>query len=112
MAKKKDQSKTVKASTGAPAAPPKKPAAPKPAAEQKNGITRPKDGTKTGRIWQVADELSAKNKASAKRGDVMAICEGEGLNKATIATQYGRWCKFNGITRETKKAAAPASPAK
>lgn len=93
----------------------KKPVAVK--AEKRNGVTRPKAGTKTGRVWEVSDSVSKKNGAPAERASVMAICKGEGMNKATVATQYGKWRKFNGLTgmRDMKKAApvenAPPVPA-
>lgn len=73
---------------------------------QQNGVTRPKDGTKTGRVWEIADELSAQQGSPAPRGDVMKAGEAEGLNPATIATQYGRWRKFHGLGRVTRAASA------
>lgn len=72
--------------------------------QQTNGVTRPKDGTKTGRVWTIAEQITAKNglnekgeKKWAARKDVIAQGEAEGLNAATIATQYGRWRKSNGL---------------
>lgn len=62
-----------------------------------NGVTRPKDGTKTARVWEIADELSAAAGKPAKRKDVIAKILEEGGNPATAATQYGRWRKFNGL---------------
>lgn len=84
-----------------------------------NGITRPKDGTTTGRVWAIADEISAKNKAPADRKTVIEQVVGEGINASTGATQYGKWRKFHGLTgdaapgRAAKPAAAetPAAPA-
>lgn len=72
---------------------------------EKNGITRPKVGTKTGRVFDISDELSNAAGAPAKRADVLAQCEDEGINKATAATQYGRWRKFHGLKKEVKEAA-------
>jgi hypothetical protein len=104
----------------APEAPPAKPEAPpkpvKPKMENKNGVTMPSPGTRTRRIWDVSEQLSKQTGATAERGKVMEICLAEGLNKATVATQYGRWCKFHGITKVVKKqekasAAPPAPPA-
>ena len=73
-----------------------------------NDVTRPKDGTKTGQVWAIADKLSQEgdNTVPATRGDVMKAGEAAGLNPATIATQYGRWRKFHGLGRTAKTAAS------
>lgn len=68
-----------------------------PARDTANGVTRPKAGTKTGRVWELADQMSEANGGRARRKDVMAACEAEDLNAATAATQYGRWRKYNGL---------------
>jgi hypothetical protein len=98
--------------TTAPAAPeaPAAPAAPK---DIKNGVTRPKDGTKTGRVWGIADEKSTALGAPVPRKDVIEAGTAEGINAATIATQYGRWRKYHGLKSEPRapKAEAPAAPA-
>jgi len=72
-----------------------------------NGITRPSAETKTGRIWEIADNLSTD--VPAKRAPVLAQCKEEGINNATAATQYGRWRKFYGLGKEEKEAAAAAA---
>lgn len=93
---------------------PEKPApTPKVKQPNQNGVTMPKAGTQTRRIWDVSDELTSSTGKTAVRGAVMEICEKEGLNKATIATQYGRWCKYHGYTKVTKAAeiSTPEAPA-
>lgn len=91
-----------------------------PAAEEKapkiqqNGVTRPKAGTKTARIWEISDAKSAEAGKPAKRKDVLDASSAEGINVATAATQYGRWRKFNGLKgsdEPTETGAAPAAPA-
>lgn len=73
-----------------------------------NGVTRPKAGTTCGRIWEMADKLSATINAPADRASILTQAEIEGINAATAATQYGKWCKFYGISKpRTEKAAAP-----
>ena len=62
-----------------------------------NGVTRPAAGTKTGRVWEIADAESNKAGSPVARSVVMAIGRAEGLNDATIATQYGHWRRYNGI---------------
>jgi hypothetical protein len=78
---------------------------------EQNGVSRPSPGTTTGRIWEIADEISAKLKAPAPRKDVMEQTKALGINDATAATQYGKWRKFNGLKSEPK-AAKPAPAAK
>lgn len=63
----------------------------------KNGVTRPAGGTKTGRVWEIADDLSQKHKRPPERKLVMDAAKAEGINEATCATQYGRWRKFFGL---------------
>ena len=75
----------------------------KPKRPSQNGVTRPGEGTVTGRVWEIADELSAQEGEPAKRGDVLKATEAEGINPATAATQYGRWRKFHGLGRYSSK---------
>lgn len=78
-----------------------------------NGVSRPRatfgDGTpkKTARVWQIADELSAKNAATAKaskteaqpptRQEMLAACAKEKITPAVCWNQFYRWRKFNGL---------------
>lgn len=72
--------------------------------DQQNGVTRPRPNTITGRVWEIADEISNANAAPAERGAVMAQGLEEGIHRATISTQLGRWRKYHGLVvpRETK----------
>lgn len=103
-----------------------------------NGVTRPKAGTKTARVWEIADKMRAEVRPGkpavaevkdgdkimtpavaevpekpagtpAARKDVIAACMAEDINAATAATQYGRWRKFNGL-KGSDEPAAPAAP--
>lgn len=76
--------------------------APKPAKvpvekDQKNGVTRPKAGSLTGRVWEIADAISNAQKSPAERSHVIEEGEKAGLNASTVTTQYGKWCKYYGI---------------
>jgi hypothetical protein len=73
-----------------------------------NGVTRPKDGTTTGRVWAISDEISKKNGAPADRKTVIEQVVAEGINASTGATQYGKWRKFHGLVGE--KAPGRAAP--
>lgn len=78
-----------------------------------NGITRPKDGTTTGRVWAISDEISAKKGEPADRKTVIEQVVAEGINASTGATQYGKWRKFHGLVGEASpgRAAKPATEA-
>lgn len=57
----------------------------------------PKKGSTTGLVWELADQVIAGMTIDATtdwktvRVGVMAICEKEGINPATAATQYAKW---------------------
>ncbi len=74
---------------------------------EQNGITRPGPGTSTGKVWDIADKISAKLKAPAPRADVLKEAETAGINAATASTQYGKWRKFNGLKAEPKAKKEP-----
>lgn len=88
--------KSKKAAASAPTTAPVAPVVDK-VRDHLNGVTRPAAGTKTGRVWEIADAESNKAGAPVARSVVMAIGRAEGLNDATIATQYGHWRRYNGI---------------
>lgn len=79
---------------------PKKEKAPKPEKVVQNGIVRPNAGTKTAKVWDIADGLSAANKSPAARKDVLAEAQKADINVSTAATQYGQWRKFHGLGKE------------
>ena len=86
---------------------PKAPKEPKEPRETANGQTRPKEGTVTGRIWAIADDLSQKKGEAANRKEVIEACNADGINVRTTATQFGRWCRFNDVRPgRSKKVAA------
>jgi hypothetical protein len=97
------------AAAAAPAAPPK------PALETQNGVTKPAEGTKTRKVWDTANTISAEKKRPALRDEVMTALLADGMSKGTIATQYGRWCTFYGVDKASRAAARaaekPATPA-
>lgn len=91
----------------------KQEASPKPpvAKDIQNGVTRPKEGTQTGRVWEIADAISAEKGEPAPRKDVLAQFMEEGGNPSTGATQYGRWRKYHGLAQETGKPGRPKKQA-
>jgi len=101
----------------APVAPPAPPAPPTeapteaPAAPvtvqrvRQSGFTRPIAGTKTGLVWDVADELSAKLGRPAKRDEVIEEYKRRvpDAMPGTMSTQYSRWCGFHKVAEVLKK---------
>jgi hypothetical protein len=90
---------------------PKAEKAPREKLEEQNGVTRPKAGTATGKVWELADQLSKQHKRPATRGEVFEANKALGkdaINDATVATQFQRWRVFNGV----EKAAPAPKPAK
>lgn len=75
-----------------------------------NDVTRPKAGTKTGRVWEISDAMSQAEGAPVARKKVLEAATAEDINTSTAATQYGRWRKYHGLAAEVKtvEAAAPA----
>lgn len=66
---------------------------------QSHGITRPGPGTETGKVWQVADQITAsQNGVAATIASVRTNKLLIGVNDHTIKTQYARWRKYNGVT--------------
>lgn len=88
-----------KAENGTEAAP-----APAKVKDEKNGVTRPGADSSTGKVWAIADAESAKAGKPAERKPVLEAAKAAGINEATAATQYGRWCKYHGIVK------TPAEP--
>ena len=80
---------------------------------------RPAPGTTTGRVWDIADEISARTEPPALRKAVLTAAKKAGINQNTASTQYGRWARSNGLTRarvatirEADKAKGPTEVAK
>lgn len=52
---------------------------------------RPRAGTRTGRVWEIADELSRRTGRRARRTEVIDLFVAEGGNSNTANTQYQAW---------------------
>lgn len=93
--------------TGKAKAADKAPAADK---DAKNGITRPADGTKCGRIWAAADQISASQHSIAAIAVVKHHELVKNIPDATIKTQYARWRQYNGIKGRLQTITARKTP--
>jgi hypothetical protein len=55
---------------------------------------RPRTGTITGRVWEIADQIQ-KQAGKAEREAVIKACMSEGININTASTQFSYWRKAN-----------------
>jgi hypothetical protein len=55
---------------------------------------RPRIGTITGRVWEIADQIQ-KQSGKTEREAVIKACMGEGININTASTQFSYWKKAN-----------------
>ena len=53
--------------------------------------SRPQPGTKTGRVWEVADEITRESGRRASRREVVDRIAAEEGSRATANTQYQHW---------------------
>lgn len=72
---------------------------------QFNGVTRPRADGKCGRVWAIADSLSAGIGGPVSISVLQPACNAAGLNDATTRTQYARWKAFNGVVGVVAKPA-------
>lgn len=74
------------------------PAKQRAAKQQVNGITRPAEGTETGKVWATADAISASQAGHpAQIAQMKAHPNMKGMNDHTLKTQYARWRSYNGV---------------
>lgn len=103
------QNNTTKAVTPPPGITPPPVVTPK---DISNGVTRPKLGSLTARVWQICDEQSAVTGAPAERAKVIEQAVAETINAATAATQHGKWRKYHGLVADTAEKVAKATAEK
>lgn len=74
------------------------PATQRPAKQVQNNVTRPGADTVTGKIWNLADKLSAENKGNpVPIATLRAHPEMREVNDNTLKTQFARWRSYHGI---------------
>ena len=61
--------------------------------------TKRPSGAITGRVWDIADEISARIHRPALREEVRNAARKEGINQNTASTQYWRWARSNGLSK-------------
>lgn len=53
--------------------------------------SRPKAGSTTAKVWDIADQMAEQAGGMPDRNDVIKACTDQGINPATASTQYGKW---------------------
>lgn len=78
---------------------------------EQNGVRRPKPEGACGKVWAMADSLSAQLGQPVPIANLSKDASAAGINDSTIRTQYALWRKFHGITgRVSLPVAAPVTP--
>jgi len=81
--------------------------APKPAPVPTGGRQGMPGKGATRRVWELGDELQAKLGRIPTRGEIISAGQKEGLNSATISTQYAKWKNAPTGGTTTKPVVAP-----
>lgn len=63
-----------------------------------NNVKRPKQGSITEKVWCIADAISKQHRRPATKEEVLNKSSEEGINIITAGNQYGKWCKYNGLS--------------
>lgn len=73
---------------------------------KQNGIKRPDVGSVTGKLWDIADDISAKLGRPAPRKDVVEAYMKAlpNANQSTANTQYARWTTYHGAAEALRAA--------
>lgn len=78
---------------------------------EQNGVRRPGPNGLCGKVWALADKLSAELKQAVPIANLLAAGSAEGLNVSNIRTEYARWKKFHGLLGRIELAKAPETQA-
>lgn len=70
---------------------------------EQNGMTRPRAGSKTGRVWEICDAMCEAKGTAPSAKEVIDAAVAEGANQFMARSQYAYWRKFNGITGRIAK---------
>ncbi len=68
-----------------------------------NEVTRPAENTTCGKIWALADSISAATHSICPIAALKEHSDLKGVNDHTIKTQYAKWRKFNGVVGRLPK---------
>jgi len=66
--------------------------------QTQNGVTMPRIGTKTRKVWEIATQISEKENRPCTRVEILSACDEEGIPNGTASTQYSHWRKYHGLS--------------
>ncbi len=71
----------------------------------KTGTSRPKAGSTTGKVWDIADKVEKESGLEGKplRSAIINACEAAEINSSTAGTQYAKWRKAKVSEKESAK---------
>lgn len=69
----------------------------KPKMPTQNGVTRPRPETKCGKVWEIADKMSAAKNGPVAIGDLLVETDKLELNQGNVRCEYAAWRKFFGV---------------
>lgn len=75
-------------------------------------LSRRGSDTKSGRVWDIADQITRKQGRIARRSEVMKTYSEEGGNPNTASTQYSQWRKGHEKDRPGRAPWAPGAKSK
>lgn len=75
---------------------------------EQNGVRRPGPDGLCGKVWGLADTLSAEMGQAVPIANLLKAGEEQGLNASNIRTEYARWKKFHGLSGRIVAPAAAA----
>ncbi len=75
--------------------------------DSKNGVTRPRPGSRTGIVWELCDSIYTET-GETDRKRLLEMAAARGVCAATVSTQYGRWRKYMGLVDPDRSAATVA----
>jgi len=65
---------------------------------EQNGVRRPGPDGLCGKVWGLADSLSAEMSQAVPIANLLKAGEEQGMNVSNIRTEYARWKKFHGLS--------------
>jgi len=65
---------------------------------EQNGVRRPGPDGLCGKVWGLADSLSAEMSQAVPIANLLKAGEEQGMNVSNIHTEYARWKKFHGLS--------------
>lgn len=97
----KEQVKTAREALKAAKAEAKAEASEKAAVEKivQNGQTRPRDDSRSGKVWALFDQATAERGDTAAVADVLQEAMAIGMTEGSVRSAYSHWRKFNGIEK-------------